>query len=54
MKAGNAPWMGMEKEPPARFGVKVGGKAPLVHSHSMKPRRKVSVGSKHHGRKRGG
>ena len=47
-KHGNAPYMGFEKEPPQPHGPKVGGKAPVVHSHSMKPHRKVMP---KHGRK---
>jgi len=49
-KAGNAPYMGFEKEPPTRFGPKESG-SPLVHSHSKRPKRKISVRGKRHGRK---
>jgi len=50
-KFGMAPFMGMEKEPPPQNGLKVGGSAPLVHSHSMMPKRKI-VPSKRRGHKR--
>lgn len=37
----NAAYMGMEKEPPSKNGPRGGGKPPMVHSHSMRPHRKV-------------
>ena len=48
--AKTAPWMGHEHEPKSAHGPRVGGKGPLVHSHSIKPKRKLHTG-KRHGRK---
>ena len=48
--ASNAPYMGFEKEPATRFGPKESGRA-LVHSHSKRPKSKIGVRSKRHGRK---
>jgi hypothetical protein len=50
MKAGNAPYMGFDKEPPSAHGPKEAGRA-LAHSHSARPKTKV-MPSKRHGRKR--
>jgi hypothetical protein len=36
--------MGFEKEVKQPHGPRVKGKSPLVHSHSAKPTRKISVG----------
>jgi hypothetical protein len=36
--------MGFDKEMKQPHGPKVKGKSPLVHSHSAKPTRKISVG----------
>lgn len=43
---------GHEKEPKQPHGPRVGGKAPLVHSHSARPKRNIRVGGKRMGRKR--
>lgn len=40
---GRGAYMGFEKEPPQPHGPKEGGRAPLVHSHSMKPHRKIAT-----------
>jgi hypothetical protein len=37
----HASGMGFEKEPKQPHGPKVGGRHPLVHSHGMKPHRKI-------------
>ena len=47
---GYGTYMGFEKEPPQPHGPKQGGRHPLMHSHSARPRRHVKVGA----RKRGG
>jgi hypothetical protein len=48
-KTDNGHYMGFEKEPPTAHGPKETGKS-LVHSHSKRPKRKITVG-KRHGRK---
>jgi len=40
-RAGYGAWMGHDKEPPSRFGPRAGGRSPLVHSHSARPKRKI-------------
>jgi hypothetical protein len=49
--SGHAKYMGFEKEPPQPHGPKVGGRAPVVHSHSMKPKRHIKAGGKRRGKK---
>ncbi len=46
MKSGVAPYMGFEKDAPSVHGPKVAGKT-LVHSHGMKPKRKIHARSGH-------
>ena len=40
-KGGVGAYMGHEKEPPKNHPGPRGGRAPLVHSHSAKPKRKI-------------
>lgn len=48
--AGSGAFMGQEKEPSKQNPVRVGGKAPIAHSHSARPKRKImprrGIGSK--------
>jgi hypothetical protein len=37
-------YMGFEKEPPQPHGPKVGGRRPLMHSHSAHPKRHIRKG----------
>lgn len=39
-------YMGFEKEPPQPHGPKQGGKSPIMHSHSARPRRHHKVGAR--------
>jgi len=41
-------FMGNEKEPPPAHGKRGGGRSPVVHSHSARPKRSIKTG----GRKR--